>query len=95
MTHLIALQRKILVRGPLEHIALTSYLFTTIIEVTRIKNSTAWWRIEMLGRMEDVHWSPGQKIEIKQYVVLIENEVPNLVLADSDFSMTDYSDGWT
>ena len=55
MTHLIALQRNNLVRGTLEHIALASYLFTTIIEVTRIKNSTAWWRIEMLGRMEDVH----------------------------------------
>ena len=32
--------------------------------------------------------SPGRKIERKQYVVLIEKEVPNLVLAD-------YSDGWT
>ena len=28
-------------------------------------------------------------------MVLIEKEVPNLVLADSDFSMPDYSDGWT
>ena len=42
-----------------------------------------------------VEKSPGRKIERKQYVVLIENEVPNLVLADSDFSITDYSDGWT
>ena len=42
-----------------------------------------------------VEKSSGRKIERKQYVVLIENEVPNLVLADSDFSMTDYSDGWT
>ena len=42
-----------------------------------------------------VEKSPGRKIERKQYVVLIENEVPNLVLADSDFSMPDYSDGWT
>ena len=54
----------------------------------------------MLGRMEDVYTSgveksPGRKIERKQYVVLIEKEVPNLVLADSDISMTDYSDGWT
>ena len=39
--------------------------------------------------------SPGRKMERKQYVVLIEKEVPNLVLADSDFSMPDYSDGWT
>ena len=31
----------------------------------------------------------------KQYVVLIEKEVPNLVPADSDFSMADYFDGWT
>ena len=42
-----------------------------------------------------VEKSPGRKIERKQYVVLIEKEVPNLVLADSDFSMPDYSDGWT
>ena len=28
-------------------------------------------------------------------MVLIEKEVPNLVPADSDFSMPDYSDGWT
>ena len=41
-----------------------------------------------------VEKSPGRKIERKQYVVLIEKEVPNLVLADSDFSMPDYSDGW-
>ena len=34
--------------------------------------------------------SPGRKIERKQYVVLIEKEVPNLVL--EDFSMPDYSD---
>ena len=39
--------------------------------------------------------TPGRKIERKQYVVLIEKDVPNLVLADSDFSMPDYSDGWT
>ena len=26
---------------------------------------------------------------------MVEKEVPNLVLADSDFSMPDYSDGWT
>ena len=39
--------------------------------------------------------SPGRKIERKQVMVLIETKVPNLVLADSDFSMTDYSDGWT
>ena len=39
--------------------------------------------------------SPGRKIERKQYMVLIEKEVPNLVPADSDFSMPDYSDGWT
>ena len=42
----------------------------------------------MLGRMEDytsvVEKSPGRNIERKQYVVLIEKEVPNLVLADSD-----------
>ena len=42
-----------------------------------------------------VEKSPGRQIERKQYVVLIEKEVLNLVLADSDFSMTDYSDGWT
>ena len=42
-----------------------------------------------------VEKSPGRKIERKQYVVLIEKEVPNLVLADSDFSMPDCSDGWT
>ena len=42
-----------------------------------------------------VEKSPGRQIERKQYVVLIEKEVPNLVLADSDFSMPDYSDGWT
>ena len=42
-----------------------------------------------------VEKSPGRKIERKQYVVLIEKEVPNLVLADSDFTMPDYSDGWT
>ena len=42
-----------------------------------------------------VEKSPGRKIERKQYVVLIEKEVPNLVLADSDFSMPDYSDEWT
>ena len=42
-----------------------------------------------------VEKSPGRKIERKQCVVLIEKEVPNLVLADSDFSMPDYSDGWT
>ena len=36
---------------------------------------------------------PGRKIERKQYVVLIEKEVPNLVL--EDFSMPDQSDGWT
>ena len=42
-----------------------------------------------------VEKSPGRKIERKQYVVLIEKEVPNLVLADSDFSMPDYSDGRT
>ena len=29
-----------------------------------------------------VEKSPGRKIERKQYVVLIEKEVPNLVLAD-------------
>ena len=28
-------------------------------------------------------------------MILIEKEVPNLVLTDSDFSMPDYSDGWT
>ena len=28
-------------------------------------------------------------------MVLIEKEVPTLVLADSDFSIPDYSDGWT
>ena len=38
---------------------------------------------------------PGRKIERKQYVVLIEKEVPHLVLVDSDFSMPDYYDGWT
>ena len=32
---------------------------------------------------------------VEQYVVLIEKEVPNLVLADTDFSIPDYSDGWT
>ena len=42
-----------------------------------------------------VEKSPGRKVERKQYVVLIEKEVPNLVLSDSDFSMTDYYDGWT
>ena len=42
-----------------------------------------------------VEKSPGLKIERKLYVVLIEKEVPNLVLADSDFSIPDYSDGWT
>ena len=42
-----------------------------------------------------VEQSPGRKIETKQYVVLIEKEVPNLVLTDSDFSLPDYSDGWT
>ena len=42
-----------------------------------------------------VEKSPGWKIESKQYVVLIEKEVPTLVLADSDFSISDYSDGWT
>ena len=95
MTHFIALKRNNLVRGTLEHITLASYLFvhsicsTTILEVTRIKNVTAWWRIETFGRMEDVHYnggctlkSPGRKIERQQYVVLIEKEVPNLVLAD-------------
>ena len=40
-----------------------------------------------------VEKSPGRKIERKQYVVLIEKEVPNLVMADSDFSIPDYSDG--
>ena len=39
--------------------------------------------------------SPGRKIERKHYMVLIEKEVPNLLPADSDFSMPDYSDGWT
>ena len=42
-----------------------------------------------------VEKSPGRKIERKQYMVLIEKEVPNLVPADNDFSMPDYSDGWT
>ena len=42
-----------------------------------------------------VEKSPGWKIESKQYVVLIEKEVPTLVLADSDFSILDYSDGCT
>ena len=42
-----------------------------------------------------VEKSPGQKIERKQYMVLIEKEVPNLVAADNDFSMPDYSDVWT
>ena len=42
-----------------------------------------------------VEKSTGLKIERKLYVVLIEKEVPNLVLADSDFSIPDYSDGWT
>ena len=42
-----------------------------------------------------VEKSPGRKIERKQYVVLIEKEVPNLILVDSNFSMPDYSDGWT
>ena len=42
-----------------------------------------------------VEKSAGRKIERKQYVVLIEKEVPNLVLAGSDFSMPDCSDGWT
>ena len=49
------------------------------------------WRMYTSG----VEQSPGRKIERKQYVVLIEKEVPNLVLTDSDFSMPDYSDGWT
>ena len=40
-----------------------------------------------------VEKSPDRKIERKQYVVLIEKEVPNLVLTYSDFSMPDYSDG--
>ena len=42
-----------------------------------------------------VEKSPGRQIERKQYVVLIEKEVPNLVLEDNDFSMPDCSDGWT
>ena len=51
---------------------------------------TAWWRI-YTGVVEK---SPGRKIERKQYMVLIEKEVPNLVPADNNFSMPDYSDGW-
>ena len=39
--------------------------------------------------------TPDRKIERKQYTVLIEKEIPNLVPADIDFSMPDYSDGWT
>ena len=42
-----------------------------------------------------VEKSPGRNIDRKQYVVLIEKEVPYLVLVDNDLSMPDYSDGWT
>ena len=31
----------------------------------------------------------------KSHRVLIEKEVPKLVLADNDFSMPDHPDGWT
>ena len=47
-----------------------------------------------IGGYTLVLWK-SRRVERKLYVVLIEKEVPNLVLADSDFSIPDYSDGWT
>ena len=106
MTHFIALKRNNLVRGTLEHITLASYLFNSpyLLHYNNwsdqdlkcdcmVEDINVWkdWRMYT----SVVEMSPARKIERKQYVVLIEKEVPNLVLADSDFSMPDYSDGWT